>query len=510
MPSNFLNADASFPQFTGEESDKEKLEKITGYLFLLLEQLRYALANLGVDNFNDAELSTLGRIITEPVYIQLRDAEGNIAALQVEAGGLTSRVTGAEGDISVLQQTAQGLNSRVSNAEGDISSLNQTAAGLTVRISDAEGNLTALAVTSGSLTSRISSAEGSISTLQQTATSLSSQLSSAQGELSALTQTAEDLTARVSSTETGLSQTLRIAADGVTITNANGSRFTVDGGQVNADNLNLTGAITWRDLSASVQNDIDEAYSMASDAQSLAEDVDDTVGGWVYPGTTYIDGGMLMTGTVMASSIQGGEVLLLDDREREAASLTLTGASSYSGRKLVIDSGAVEINGGSGDVFVSGGGGAYVQLSDEVILGGGDTRPNNVICSCGTSRAYWADVYSANEPIVVSDLTKKNSVVYGLDAYDALFDRLRPMSFLFNEGTSGRRHLGLGAQDVERALEESGLTSLDFAPFIKSPRRDEGGQETGEYDYALRYGELIALLIEQVQGLKKRVEQLEG
>ena len=61
----------------------------------------------------------------------------------------------------------------------------------------------------------------------------------------------------------GRSQTLRVAADGVTITNAQGSTLTIDGGQIDAskinteqldasrihaEDLNLTGAITFGDL----------------------------------------------------------------------------------------------------------------------------------------------------------------------------------------------------------------------------------------------------------------------
>lgn len=285
-------------------------------------------------------------------------------------------------------------------------------------------------------------------------------------------------------------------------------------GIIDAERLNLTGAITWGDLSSSVQDDINDAYTMAEDAQTVANDVDNIVSGWsyVYRGTTYIDGEMLMTGTVTASTLQGGELLLLDENGLTAGSLTLTGASSYSGRKMVIDSGAIEINASYGDVYLEGGDGTYIQLSSDIVVGQGDLISNyNNRYSCGSSSHLWSDVYANNGTIVTSDLTKKNSVIYGLDAYDGFFDLLKPMSFLFNEGTSGRRHPGLGAQDVERALTDSELTSMDFAGFIKSPRKDETGHVIeGEYDYALRYTEFIPLLIEQVQKLKTRIKELEG
>lgn len=110
-------------------------------------------------------------------------------------------------------------------------------------------------------------------------------------------------------------------------------------------------------------------------------------------------------------------------------------------------------------------------------------------------------IYAENDIINTSDRNKKKNIQYGLDRYSALFDRLRPVSYQLTEGRSGRTHLGLIAQDVEDALAELGISTKEFAGFVKSPRADGG------YDYALRYGELIALLIREVRELKRRVAQ---
>ena len=192
MPSNLLNADTSFPQFTEGQSDKEKIEKITSYLFMLLEQLRYSLSNLDKENFNDAGFDEIVDIITEPVYIQLADDEQRITALQV------------------------------------------TAQGLSTRISDAEGNITALTATSTSLTSRITSAEGSISTLQQTATSLTSRISDAEGNISTLSQTVNGMTLSVSNGSS--SSTIQLMANGV---------------QLSSQSIYFSGMVTFTDLSTS-------------------------------------------------------------------------------------------------------------------------------------------------------------------------------------------------------------------------------------------------------------------
>jgi hypothetical protein len=56
MPANIM--DTAFPDITGK-STQEALQVITDYLFSLMEQLRYVLNNLGTDNFNETELTTL-------------------------------------------------------------------------------------------------------------------------------------------------------------------------------------------------------------------------------------------------------------------------------------------------------------------------------------------------------------------------------------------------------------------------------------------------------------------
>ena len=58
MPGNFLQADVSYPDLSKYDSTEAKLTAIQNYLFLLLENLRYTLRNLSMeDNFNQAELS---------------------------------------------------------------------------------------------------------------------------------------------------------------------------------------------------------------------------------------------------------------------------------------------------------------------------------------------------------------------------------------------------------------------------------------------------------------------
>lgn len=95
MPGSLLTADTNFPDLSGGGSTEEKLKAVSGYLYMLLEQLRYTLNNLGEENFNDTELSNIGKIITEPVTIRLETAEGTLAALKFDVDGLEIQTDGA-------------------------------------------------------------------------------------------------------------------------------------------------------------------------------------------------------------------------------------------------------------------------------------------------------------------------------------------------------------------------------------------------------------------------------
>lgn len=340
----------------------------------------------------------------------------------------------------------------------------------------------------------------------------------------------EAVTGRVEDTESGLSQTLRIAADGVTITNAAGDTLTIDGGQIDASkihaeeldasrirvsDLQLSGAITWSDLSQDVQGDINsagnlavQAINQASTAQGSAQSAMEAISGWTYSGTTYIDGQKIMTGTVRASSLEGGQVLLLDQSMRTAGSFTLTGASSYLGAKVVMESGAIELSAMFGDIYLSSASRYFAVTS--FLSCGGDLAPSpSGAFSCGMPGQVWSDVYAQNSTIQTSDRRKKTDITYGLARYDAFFDALRPASFRLTDGQSGRTHAGFIAQDVEEALCNTGLTSQEFAGFIRyTPHSGEKDPET--YEYALRYGEFLPLAVWQIQRLKERVQALES
>lgn len=138
MPGNLLTADTNFPDLTGGGSTEEKLRQISGYLYMLLEQLRYTLQNLGQDNFNDAELKALGETITGPLLVQVESAQKGLAELRVQAGNISTRVANVEGSVSNVTQKADQIESNVTNLEGEVSSVQQTVGGLKVTVNGSE------------------------------------------------------------------------------------------------------------------------------------------------------------------------------------------------------------------------------------------------------------------------------------------------------------------------------------------------------------------------------------
>lgn len=310
---------------------------------------------------------------------------------------------------------------------------------------------------------------------------------------------------------------LKVTLDGVTVTDASGttlikgssiqtSTLYVDAahitGTLTADQVNLSGSITFGDLSSSVRNDINDAYSMAEDAQTTANDTADTVGGWTYRGTTYIDGTKLMTGTVTASTLEGGEIYLLDGAGNRAGSFTLEGASSYSGQAVSIDSGAIALEAQYGAVYLSGGGGAFIDINTRISCGDDITPSRAGSASCGTAAYPWSDVYAETGEVSTSDETLKNSIEPLPDKYVTMLDQIMPKRYKINNGTSGRYHVGFIAQDVEQAMALAGVDALEFGGWIK----DE--DQSGNPIYMLRYTEFIAILWAKIKQLEDRLEAM--
>lgn len=135
MPSNWLYIDTNFPSFTQKESVNDKVETMQDYLFMLVEQLRYTLHNLDLSNMNKAAADGFVKTITQPIYAEIKNAEGSITQLGVTAEGLAARMSSAEGNITQLQATAKGLQASISNLDGAITNIKADVNGIRATVS---------------------------------------------------------------------------------------------------------------------------------------------------------------------------------------------------------------------------------------------------------------------------------------------------------------------------------------------------------------------------------------
>lgn len=135
MPSNWLYIDTNFPSFTQKESVNDKVETMQDYLFMLVEQLRYTLHNLDLSNMNKTAADEFVKQITDPIYGEIKDAEGNITQVALVAEGLATRIGDAEGNITQLQATAKGLSANVSNLNGSVTNLTADVNGIRAQVS---------------------------------------------------------------------------------------------------------------------------------------------------------------------------------------------------------------------------------------------------------------------------------------------------------------------------------------------------------------------------------------
>lgn len=216
---------------------------------------------------------------------------------------------------------------------------------------------------------------------------------------SLITKTSEEINLRVEGID-GKYTELKTTLDGVTITDASGTTKikgssieteSIAAKSISADKLNLTGAITFGDLDANAQNSINTANSNAStaitaagNAQAAANGAVQKVSAWEYPGSTYIDGSKIMTGTVMATKLLGGTVGLLASDKSVVGALNLAYTTTGIGLGILTSQGGIQIQ-SAGNLFLSAGTGGNITVqSGRVQLG------SATLCLASASYGYSA------------------------------------------------------------------------------------------------------------------------
>lgn len=198
---------------------------------------------------------------------------------------------------------------------------------------------------------------------------------------STLTKTAEEITLKIEGLD-GKYTEVKTTLDGLTVTDASGTTKikgssieteSIAANSISADKLNLTGSITFGDLDANAQNSINTANSNAStaiaaagNAQAAANGAVQKVSAWEYPGSTYIDGSKIMTGTVMATNLLGGTVGLLASDESIVGALNLAYTTTGIGLGILTSHGGIQIQ-SAGNLFMSAGTGGAITIQNGLV-----------------------------------------------------------------------------------------------------------------------------------------------
>lgn len=117
--------------------------------------------------------------------------------------------------------------------------------------------------------------------------------------------------------------------------------------------------------------------------------------------------------------------------------------------------------------------------------------------SSGKLQGTW---YKGTEEITASSRNQKYDIEELDNRYSTLLDNLKPVRFKYNDGVSNRYHTGLILDEMKDAMDTAQIDSSEFAAYCIQDK------ETG--DGGIRYDELIALLIKEVQSLKTQVNVL--
>lgn len=347
---------------------------------------------------------------------------------------------------SQITKTAERITLLVENeVEGLSGRLELTAKSLTAEIKDTREGLTSkIEQTASSLTTLINNTQSGLnSKIEQTAASIQTQVNGLDNAYSSLRQTVNSISLGVYNGDS--SSTITLYRDNIAIA---------------SQNISFRGMVTFDDLNGN-------------------------------HGTT-IDGGAINTNTLQLNSLYRNYIYLRDARGNIGAEFNI-GAASSAADRCEMWARAIMLATNGGHIFLDARN-ATLEIGDYNVQAGANVIPNRAnMFSCGSYGFPWADVYSQDGTIQASDRAGKKEVEYDMDRYSGLFDRLRPCSFLRVNGTSGRRHHGFIAQEVKEALEAEGLTGMDFAGYAEW----DGG-------CGLRYGEIIAMLVHEVQQLKKK------
>ena len=138
-----------------------------------------------------------------------------------------------------------------------------------------------------------------------------------------------------------------------------------------------------------------------------------------------------------------------------------------------------------------------LMIGENIITG----KTSSIKFEDDKGRLFGTWYYSDAEIATTSWRGAKTNIEELDNRYSILFDELRPVRFIYNNGQSNRYHTGLILDELKSAMDDANIDASELAAYCISDETTGAG--------GIRYSELIALCIDQIQKLKKRVEELE-
>ena len=382
---------------------------------------------------------------------------------------------------SLISKTSEEIKLEVENE------INQLSASITVQLDNINSQITGLNGQVAEIDLKVDNI-----TLSVTNGSTSSSISLSVG---GVVVSSQNITMSGLVTYTGL-------ANGTTTINGGCIKTgTIDADRIDTDELyvnaaNITGTLRIGQLPSSV--------ATTSDIPTRTSDLYNDSGFEDAQGVTTIINGTVTTDYVdalgvSAKYLKGQTVYLLNSGGGTIGTMTMTGASSSSYAVDLTSYGALRLTANYGAVYIEGGSGAAVGVSDEVSINGGDLRPANSSLSCGTAAYPWSAVYSNTSTIQTSDEHQKNSIEALPEKYLTMMDHIQPRRYKLNDGTSGRYHPGFVAQEVRAAMDAAGVDATEFGGWCLD--HDVDGNEV----QMLRMEEFIPILWAKIKALEAKV-----
>ncbi len=378
-----------------------------------------------------------------------------------------------------IKNISEPIYAKIADTDKSVNEISITAKGLDARLSDAEGDITQLGATATGLQASISSLDGAMTNMKADVNGIRATVSKkidAQEAQSIFDQSAAGFTLAATSGSSGT--VFKLNYNGAQLASTGSVDLCVNAvniyGKLTASQIQ-TGSIYVGNLADG--SDYATKTYVENNAGLSADEVNDAI-------ATYID-----DTSITAETLRGRTVELLASNNRSVGAIELLYTTTGYGIGISTEQGGVSIESG-GNVYIASKYNTRVQLDEDAAKIG---------------PTVWA---TDGTVIYSSDRNVKHDIEYDLSRYRQFLLDLKPCRFRYNEGQSGRYHIGMIAQDMEQSLADNGLAPSEFSGWCKMPVRNKAREITG-YTYGIRYDSLIPLNTMMIQELVQRVEALE-